>query len=278
MVHFNGKTYSKAVTRDGRFNAQQVLCASLLRLVDPNITIERTPCLAQATDSLVFGELTLIPKDYRDTNNVKYGCFGYMWKVLCHNFPLTEKQIIGFDLDICVPMDLSEINPSKRSPLDILFSSFNNRITENNDQDGFEDAVNVGVHLLDMWLKTAYSANYARNVVKDAVARTPDPRILVLTCPVPTSALPKGTLFMAYPNAGSKTYTIRSLRQPDGSFVLFPADWCHADKLPVGIKFCNSKRNIVQVKGDKFVLQACYFALLSNTGNDTKRAAGGDAG
>lgn len=273
MVNYNGKTYSKAVTKNGRFNSQQVMCASLLRLIDPEITIKRSATPTLEKGSLVFGISTLIPPEYRE-NNVRYDCFGYLWKQFCHHFPLTEKQILGFDRDICIPLDLSAINPDKRSPIDILFNSFNKRITDAEDRDGFEEAVEVGTRFLSAWLETAYAANYARNLVKDALSKSTDSRILILPCAVPFSALPAGTMYVAYPSVGGQTYTVHSILQPDGSQPLFPAEWCHSSNLPTGIKFCNSKRDTIQVKGDKYILQACYVALLSASTVEDKKEGG----
>lgn len=260
MISLEGINYHKAFTTAGRFTAQQVMCGAILRILDPELPIERRFKWSAEPGVFCFGERRSIV-DRRRCDGTLYGSVGYVWSVVSENLPLTQKQIAAFDRDICIPLDAAAINNARNTPIVVLLNAFNARVSDDSSRDAFEEAVAVCTNLISEWFRCAETANHARDIAQEGLKQTEDKSVLILDEAVPFSAIPDGVLFLAYPcDREMGFYKVVSVIRLSGLNVLFPAKWRDSSRLPEGVISCNAKGTTVEVISQKSVYDVCKLA------------------
>ena len=147
----------KAYTHAGVFHADDVMSAALLKIVNPNIVIERVYELPNDVDQYLafdigLGEYDHHQKDneYRDVKRqYPYASFGKLWEVL--GPVLVGKQYHNMEKEIIISMDIAD-NTGYQNPLSQLISAYNPLWDESQDDKDFDDAFDAVVTQMVIFL------------------------------------------------------------------------------------------------------------------------------
>ena len=117
-----------AFTHGGKFHADDVFSAALLRYFNPDITIERGNRVPEEYEGIVFdigrGRYDHHQRDSRiRENGVPYAAFGLLWEGLGAEI-LGEELALKFDEDFVQPLDLND-NTGEKNELATLIGHFN---------------------------------------------------------------------------------------------------------------------------------------------------------
>lgn len=115
-------------THGGKFHADDVFSAALLRLLNPEIVISRGNKVPDDYEGIIFdigrGEYDHHQRDSRVRDNgIPYAAFGLLWEELGTEF-LSEEQAVKFDEDFIQPLDLND-NTGEKNELANLIGDFN---------------------------------------------------------------------------------------------------------------------------------------------------------
>lgn len=251
MIEINGKCYTMGYTHGGKFHADDICSAALLRLIDPNFPIERGFRPPQNEEVLVFdiggGEFDhhSEPRECRPNEGVQYAAFGKLWRAVRDQFPLTDEQKELFDRNICSPMDYAD-NTGRQNPLSEMLSSLNPAWDEQSparSDELFFSGVSLAMALISAWLDRAYATNRAAAEL-DACVKASGNGVLVSDHYIPTSGAPATALFFVCPSqrGGWQAMSLRHYDEETGAAnqILFPEEWRGAAKLPDGVTFCHA--------------------------------------
>lgn len=253
MIEINGKIYSMGYTHGGKFHADDICSAALLRLIDPSFPIQRGFHPPQDETILVFdignGEFDhhSEPRECRPNEGVPYAAFGKLWRAVRDQFPLTDEQRDQFDRSICSPMDYAD-NTGRQNPLSEMLSSLNPAWDEQStarSDELFFYGVSLVMALISAWLDRAYATNRAATQL-DACVESSSDGILVSDHYIPTSGAPASVLFFVCPSqrGGWQAMSLRHFDEETGAVnqILFPEDWrgVSPENLPDGVTFCHA--------------------------------------
>lgn len=262
MIMINEKAYTHAYTHGGKFHADDVACAALIRIIDPYFPIERGFSPPDDPDCIVFdignGEFDhhKVPKEVRP-NGTAYAAFGKLWRVLQGGYKLTEEQMDRFDLDIVQPFDIAD-NTGRMNPLSELITSMNpfwNETEENISDRQFFLAVNQLTLLFCYWFDKAVAVQSADATAAEAIARGV-PGIAVADYYIPSQAFHNGTFFAVSPSQRGGWQAL-ALKQSNGKQMLFPAAWRGAAPLQEGVTFCHAGGFIAAFQTKEQAIAAC---------------------
>ena len=141
-----------AFTHGGKFHADDVFSAALLRYFNPDITIERGNRVPEDYKGIVFdigrGRYDHHQRDSRiRENGVPYAAFGLLWEGLGAEI-LGEELALKFDEDFVQPLDLND-NTGEKNELATLIGQFNPVWDDHRGSDeGFFQAVQVAGMIL----------------------------------------------------------------------------------------------------------------------------------
>lgn len=262
-IVINGKTYISGYTHGGKFHADDVCSAALLRLIDPFFPIERG--IHPPTDEtvLVFdigdGEFDhhSEPRETRPNDGVPYAAFGKLWRALQDQFPLTDLQRSLFDRNICAPIDYAD-NTGRQNPLSEMLSSLNpawDEGTPARSDELFFSAVCLAQALINAWFTKAYATNRAAEEMADRVAEAKD-GVVVSDRYIPTNGLPNDIMFFVSPSPRGGWQGL-SIRHKDGSQLLFPQEWRGSNHLPAGVTFCHANGFIAAFLTKELAVTKC---------------------
>lgn len=247
------KKYDSGYTHGGKFHADDICSAALLRLLDPNFPIQRGFKPPQDETTLVFdiggGEFDhhSEPREARPDGGIQYAAFGKLWRALKDQFPLTDEQRDIFDRSIVAPMDFAD-NTGRQNPLSEMLSSLNPAWDEQSParaDELFFSGVSIAMALISSWLDRAYSINRAAAELDTCVKASSD-GVLVSDRYIPTSGAPDTALFFVCPSqrGGWQGMSLRHFNAETGAVSqrLFPEEWRGAsiEKLPEGVTFCHA--------------------------------------
>lgn len=175
--------YNKAFTHGGKFHADDVFSAALLRILNPAIQIERGFQVPEDYDGVVFdiggGEFDHHQADARiRENGVKYAAFGLLWERYGAEL-IGEEEAKRFDEHFIQPLDQSD-NTGSKHMLAEMISRFNPGWNEERDTDeGFLEALDVAEKVLRRYLSSAKGMTLAKQLMENAV-KTAENHILIL--------------------------------------------------------------------------------------------------
>lgn len=164
---------NKAFTHAGKFHADDVFSAALLRYLNPDIEILRGFSVPEDFDGIVFdigfGEFDHHQLDApKRDNGVPYAAFGRLWKAF-------GNEILGdgaddFDETFVAPLDFSD-NTGEDNELSNLIKKFNPTWDEKMDSDdAFWKAERVAYQILENEFRYRLSVNKADGLVEEAIA------------------------------------------------------------------------------------------------------------
>ena len=140
-----------ALTHAGKFHADDVFSAALLRLIYPDIQFQRVFSVPEDFDGLVF-DIGWGKFDHHQSgapvreNGVPYAAFGLLWKE--YGSQLVGEEAQRFDEHFIQPLDLED-NTGCGHPLAAAIAAFNPCWdSDENPDDNFQKALDVAFAIL----------------------------------------------------------------------------------------------------------------------------------
>ena len=267
------KIPNQAVTHAGRFHADDVFSTALLRILNPQIQVQRVPQLPEGCAGLAFdigwGEF-----DHHQQgapvreNGVPYAAFGLLWRRFGPQL-LEAGEARRFDEQFIQPLDLDD-NTGCGHPLASVIGCFNPAWDSDRPADQcFWEAVAFASTVLQKKAEDIWAVNRASDLVRKALSRMKD-GIVVLEkyCPWKMILKPSPALFVVYPSQrggyGAQVVPDKETGEP---LVDFPAAWAGkpAEELQrlTGIptlRFCHNGRFLVTADTQEDAVAACRLA------------------
>lgn len=195
-----------AFTHAGRFHADDVFSAALLRLLRPDIRIYRGFEVPKGFSGIVF-DIGDGPFDHharereRRPNGAPYAAFGLLWRAYGEYF-LPPEKAQWFDEKFVQPMDIDDNNGTGHL-LSTLIGTFNPSWDSDDDEnEAFEEAVAVAQKLLDRRIESIAALIRGEKVVRDALERMKDGVVTLPTyAPWKPVLIPSGAEFVVFPSA-----------------------------------------------------------------------------
>ncbi len=175
-------------THAGRFHADDVFSAALLRILRPDIRIFRGFNVPKNFDGIAFdignGEFDHHEKERkRRPNGMPYAAFGLLWKEYGHYLlPLEEAK--RFDEKFIQPLDLDDNNGTGNA-VAALIGAFNPSWDANEDEGkAFEEALYVAQKLLERRIE-GFAATHRGKALAEKALKNMKEGIVVLSTYVP---------------------------------------------------------------------------------------------
>ena len=227
-----GMVPEKGFTHGAKFHSDDVFATALLRILNPDFTVERGFDVPEHFEGIVYdigrGAFDHHQEDREvRENGVPYAAFGLLWREF-GTLILTQEEADKFDESFVQPLDESD---NTGSPNDIaqMISKFNPGWDEEPDYDRrFEKIVGIAEDILRNYLEKIQGLRRANTIVKKAMEES-DGKLLLLPCYVPWKELVIGSgyLFAIYPsNRGGYSIQGVPVSKEDQSLVCdFPEEW-----------------------------------------------------
>ncbi len=267
---------NKAFTHGGRFHADDVFSAALLKILNPDITIIRGYEVPQNFDGIVFdigdGEFDHHDKNSpKRENGVPYASFGLLWKKYGHTL-VGEEQAKRVDKHFVQPLDLDD-NTGAGNQIAQLIGAYNPEWDSQQSSDEcFDKALNIAHDLLVHKINSLKSIQRAAKYVEDALKNAKG-KIVILEqfAPYKQQLIPSDdALFVVYPSQRGG-YSAQGIQQSFASPQLkvpFPQAWAglNQNELKVvsnidGLKFCHAGRFLITTATKQDAINACKAAI-----------------
>ena len=265
---------SVALTHGGKFHADDVFSAALLRILQPGIQIRRAFQVPEGFDGLVF-DLGWGEFDHHQAgapvrpNGVPYAAFGLLWRAFGERL-LPPKEAARFDEKFIQPLDLDD-NTGCGDPIAALIADFNPLWDSDQTPDQcFAKAVEFAETILRNRFAASGAIYRAYGVVKEALARMED-KVLVLDVYLPwkTAVLDSPAEFVVYPSqrGGYSAQGVPVSDKCDDLRCPFPASWAgkspeelqRLTSLPT-LRFCHNSRFLIAAGTVEDAVTACRLA------------------
>lgn len=223
-----------AFTHAGRFHADEVFSAALLRLLRPDIRVYRGYEVPKGFSGIVF-DIGDGPFDHharereRRPNGAPYAAFGLLWRAYGQHF-LPPEKAQWFDEKFVQPLDIDD-NNGTGNLLATLIGTFNPSWDSDEEEDAaFEEAVGVAEKLLDRRIESVAALLRGEKVVEKALKEMKDGGIVVLPTYVPwkPTLIPSEAEFVVFPSARGG-YSLQCVpRDPAGKLgnkIPLPGSW-----------------------------------------------------
>lgn len=267
------KIPAHAFTHGGKFHADDVFSAALLKLIRPDITIQRGFSVPPDFDGLVFDigngmfDHHAADRPVR-RNGVPYAAFGLLWQVLGAQL-VGEHQARLIDENFIQPLDLNDNTGAQDSLADAI-GSFNPLWDSNADPDAcFAEAVEFAGVVLRRRIEEANAITRADELVRKAYANMRD-GIVVLPCYAPwKNALYRSDArFVVYPSQrggwAAQCVNDRLTRRPKRPF---PQGWAGQPPEELAkrsgipdLRFCHASRFMITADTKESAIAACRIA------------------
>lgn len=206
LKDFRAGDEMRAFTHDGVFHADDVFAAALLKIVYPQIIIERGNQVPKDYDGLVFdigrGKYDHHQRDRKvRENGVPFAAFGLLWQKLGEVL-LKKEDACYFDEEFVQLIDRAD-NTGERNLLSQCVSDFNPGWNENVDQNvAFEEAVAFAQNVLERRFQCIKDERTAYYEVRSLVKKASD-HVLIMKKAMPWKEALKETdiFYVIYPSA-----------------------------------------------------------------------------
>ncbi len=264
----------KGFTHGGKFHADDVFSAALLRYLNPNIVIQRGFAVPDGFDGIVF-DIGLGRFDHHQKgspvreNGVPYAAFGLLWREV--GVPLLgERDAKRFDEGFIQPLDQDD-NTGCGNQIAGIIAAYNPLWDQPRDPDEcFAEAVDFALGVLEKKFAVFFAVQRAAEFVSAALAKAKDGIVLMdRFAPWKQRLIPSRAQFVVFPSqrggwcaeAIPRTFGTQELRVP------FPAPWAGAaeEELPAlsgieTLRFCHTGRFMVTTGTKEDALAACHAA------------------
>ncbi len=264
----------EAMTHNGRFHADDVFSAALLRILNPKIIIQRVSAVPHGYAGLVFdlgeGEYDHhgASSQYRE-NGVQYASFGLLWKQYS-SLLVSEKEARVFDETFVQPLDHQD-NNGGTNMLCRAITQANPKWDEENDADScFFKAVDFAQFVLENEIKSMHSAEHAEETVIKCLDQQQN-GVVVLPKGMPWKALliPSSALYVVYPSQRGG-YNAQAVPRAVGAQECkkpFPTEW-RGKKAELsaivgvdGLDFCHIHGYLLGAKSEQAAIDACQKSI-----------------
>lgn len=261
---------SLALTHAGKFHADDVFSAALLRLFNPDIQFQRVLSLPEHFDGLAF-DIGWGKFDHHQSdapvreNGVPYAAFGLLWRELGE--ALLGEEAERFDEHFIQPLDLED-NTGCGHPLAAAIAAFNPCWdSDESPDDNFLKAVEVAYAILSRKIEEVNGIRRAGDLVRGAVAQMQN-RIVVLEryAPWKQFVLDSKAQFVVSPSqrGGFSAQGVPVSAKDNTLRLPFPEEWAGkpADELQrlSGLKtlrFCHNNRFLISADTLEDAIAAC---------------------
>ena len=270
------------MTHGGRFHADDVFSAALLKMINPNIKILRTFQVPSNFDGLVF-DIGGGKFDHHQenapirSNGVPYAAFGLLWREFGIGVMRTgcsaeqaAEEAEYFDETFVQPLDQDD-NTGSGSQLGGMISTFNPSWDSDESPDScFEESVAFAAVILKKSFDNIFCIQRAKSLVEAALAASAD-YIVILPRYAPWKNVLSGSKseYVIYPSlrGGYSAQVVASNAGSGEAGKYFPKDWAGKpeDELKsisgVGtLTFCHKGRFLISADSLEDTIKACRIA------------------
>ena len=272
-----------ALTHSGKFHADEVFGAALLKIVFPRIRIARTFRVPENFNGIVF-DIGFGEFDHHQAgapvrkNGAPYAAFGLLWKKYSREAlekmgckeAYIEQEAAHFDEKFIQPLDIDD-NTGCGNPLAGIINTFNPGWDTKEDANTcFFEAVMVAQAIMEKKLENMMSIQRARSMVDKALQDAED-HIVILPKYAPWKVCLSGTTaeFVVYPSqrGGYGAQSIQTHPMTRDLLYRFPEKWAgkERDVLPglsglPSLSFCHNSRHMVTAGALEDAVEACRIA------------------
>ena len=262
-----------AVTHGGRFHADDVFSAALLKILNPDILIARSYRVPEGFEGLAF-DIGWGEYDHHQQgapvreNGVPYAAFGLLWRKFGPGL-LGPEEAAWFDEHFVAPLDLDD-NTGCGHPIADAIGAFNpSWDSDDRPDDCFAAAVEVAGAILARKLEASRSIRRARTLVEGALREARDGIVLLPRfAPWKQVLAPSPALFVVYPSQRGG-YSAQAVPREQSAALKcpFPEDWAgrseeelHALSGLASLRFCHNNRFLVAAGTLEDAVAACRAA------------------
>lgn len=274
---------SIALTHNGKFHADDVFGAALLKIVKPGILIKRVATVPEDFNGMVFdighGRFDHHQADAEiRENGISYAAFGLLWREFGEKLLLkgcspedAAKAAAHFDEKFVQPLDEDD-NTGCGNQLAGAISSFNPVWDSDADSDScFSQAVEFASAVLLRKLEGIFGESRAKVFVTEAL-ETSKENIVVLPqfAPWKTILVPSPAKFVVYPSqrGGFNAQAIPEALDGEGVKCPFPLEWAgkESEELQAAsglktLRFCHRGRFLAAADTLEDAEEACRIAM-----------------
>ena len=260
--------YMRAFTHGGSFHADDVFTAAFLKILNPNIKIERGFIVPKNYDGFVFdigfGEFDhhSEPREERE-NGIKYAAFGKVWRKYA---PLYYSDFVVSSVEKSFIMDLDNSdNTGSYNSMSFIVNCFNPFWNEDSTKEKQDSQFNEIVGYAEIFLRRIIDkyihVEKGIDFVKEAKAKSQD-GVVILEKYVPWDSVltSEDTKVVIYPsNRGG--YNAERLKN---SGFEFPSDWWGTQEpksKAVGLTFCHASGFMCNFETEEDAINAVYTIL-----------------
>lgn len=265
----------EAMTHAGRFHADDVFSAALLKILNPQINIVRCNAVPEGYQGLVFdlGDGAYDHHGARTSfwdNGVQYASFGLLWKKYGCTL-VSEKEAKTFDESFVQLLDFQDNNGGNNLLCRAITQSNPKWDEKNVDSDeAFFKAVEFAKFVLENEIKSMHSTEHAEQIVLECLRNSKD-GIVILPIGMPWKALliQEDVYYVVYPsprggyNAQAVPVAVDSQRckRP------FPEEWrgkrSELDAVTglSGMIFCHPHGYLLASETEETAVEACKIAM-----------------
>ena len=261
-----------AYTHAGKFHADDVFSAALLRILRPDIRFVRAMGLPEGFEGFAFdigwGRFDHHQKDapVRE-NGVPYAAFGLLWREFGQT--LLGEEADNFDEHFIQPLDLED-NTGCGHPLAAAIAAFNPCWDSDEDPDqNFEKAVQVAHAILTRKIAEVNGIRRAGSLVRAAISRM-QKHIVVLDryAPWKQFAVESDAQFVVYPSqrGGFSAQGVPVSQQDNTLRLPFPESRAGQPAVELQrlsgiatLRFCHNNRFLISADTQEDAIQACLL-------------------
>lgn len=274
-----------AITHGGKFHADDVFSAALLKMVNPQIEIVRAFQIPDDFDGIVF-DIGFGKYDHHQegsevrVNGVAYAAFGLLWRefgegIMSKGFPAEQaaKEAAHFDEKFIQPLDEDD-NTGCGNQLAGIIGTFNpNWDSDESSDHCFAEAVEFAATILQKKLDSIMSVQRAKELVESALDDAND-NIVILPrfAPWRMVLIPSDAEFVVYPSqrGGYSAQVIPMDFDTKEAKCDFLAEWAGKSEgelqrisgIPT-LTFCHKGRFLISADRLEDVIKACKLARNS---------------
>ena len=277
------KLTNQAITHGGKFHADDVFSAALLKIINPEIQIIRTFQAPESFDGIVF-DIGLGEFDHHQENSdirengVPYAAFGLLWREFGESvlmrYGCREEQAAGearrMDEKFIQPLDEDD-NTGRGNPVAAIIGTFNpSWDSEESAERCFEEAVEFAVVILQKRIDSVTSIQRATTLVEAALEASEN-NIVVLPKFAPWKMTLAGSAaeFVAYPSqrGGYSAQVVPLDESTNEPKIYFPEEWAGKPENELKrisgistLKFCHKGRFLISTDNLEDIVAACRLA------------------
>jgi uncharacterized UPF0160 family protein len=274
---------NKAYTHGGKFHADDVFSAALLRLLNPSVSITRGFEVPEGFDGIVF-DIGLGRFDHHQQdaeireNGVPFAAFGLLWRefgrAVMRDYCAPEhadKEAANFDEKFIQPLDEDD-NTGRGNQLATVIGLFNPSWDSDESTDKcFFEAVDFAGLILHKKFESVNSVQRATSLVEKALAASSDSIVLLPRYAPWKNVLVKAKAdFVVYPSqrGGYSAQVVPADTDKDPNYY-FPQAWAGKPEAELkrvsgiaSLTFCHKGRFLISTGSLDDAMAACRLARI----------------